>query len=69
MILKSIERIILPYFYIIKMLSPIELEQIKKYNEYMKMQKMIYFQEEQKEGFCQKLKRWICCKKKELDLS
>jgi len=51
------------------MLSPIELEQIKKYNEYMKMQKMIYFQEEQKEGFCQKLKRWICCKKKELDLS
>jgi len=51
------------------MLSPVELEQIKKYNEYMKMQKMIYFQEEEKEGFFEKVKRWICCRKKQIDLS
>ena len=51
------------------MLSPIELEQIRKYNEYMRMQKLKYFEEEKKEGFLEKLKRWLCCKKKQIDLS
>lgn len=51
------------------MLSPIELEQISKYEEYMRIQKSKYFEEEEKENFLQKLKRWICCKKKQMDLS
>jgi hypothetical protein len=49
-------------------MTPEDLKKIEEYNKYVQRQKMLIYEEE-RETFFSKLKRRLCCKSKQVDLS
>lgn len=48
-------------------MTPEDKKKIEEYNKYIERQKMLIYEEE-RETIFSKIKRWLCCKTKQVDL-